>query len=97
MNAFVKKLVLKTIYRNRQKKFPGQGQYSRFELAKEFLALKITAANLLRDAFFMALGVLSAAFGLESFLIPNNFIDGGATGISLLPQRWWLYHCFCHW
>ncbi len=87
MNAFVKKLVLKTIYRNRQKKFPGQGQYSRFELAKEFLALKITAANLLRDAFFMALGVLSAAFGLESFLIPNNFIDGGATGISLLTTE----------
>lgn len=87
MNAFVKKLVLKTIYRNRQKKFPGQGEYSRFELAKEFLELKITAANLLRDAFFMALGVLSAAFGLESFLIPNNFIDGGATGISLLTTE----------
>jgi uncharacterized membrane-anchored protein YitT (DUF2179 family) len=87
MNAFVKKLVLKTIYRKRQKKFPGQGDYSRFELAKEFLELKITAANLLRDAFFMAMGVLSAAFGLESFLIPNSFIDGGATGISLLTTE----------
>lgn len=87
MNVFIRKLILKTIYRNRQKKFPGQGDYSRFELAKEFLELKITAANLLRDAFFMALGVLSAAFGLESFLIPNNFIDGGATGISLLTTE----------
>lgn len=29
-------------------------------------------------------GILSAAFGLEGFLIPNHFIDGGVTGISLL-------------
>jgi uncharacterized membrane-anchored protein YitT (DUF2179 family) len=30
------------------------------------------------------LGILAAAFGLESFLLPSKFIDGGATGISLL-------------
>lgn len=29
-------------------------------------------------------GIASAAFGLEGFLIPNDFIDGGATGITLL-------------
>ena len=29
-------------------------------------------------------GIGSASFGLEGFLIPNDFIDGGATGISLL-------------
>jgi uncharacterized membrane-anchored protein YitT (DUF2179 family) len=29
-------------------------------------------------------GIASASFGLESFLIPNDFIDGGVTGISLL-------------
>ncbi len=38
----------------------------------------------LKDAFFIVLGIFSAAFGLESFLLPNMFIDGGATGISLL-------------
>lgn len=38
----------------------------------------------LRDALFIALGVFSAAFGLESFLLPNGFLDGGATGIALL-------------
>ena len=32
----------------------------------------------------MATGVASAAFGLEGFLLPNTFIDGGATGIALL-------------
>ncbi|WP_420604339.1 YitT family protein [Flagellimonas sp.] len=37
-----------------------------------------------KDAFFIVAGICSAAFGLESFLLPNRFIDGGATGISLL-------------
>lgn len=32
----------------------------------------------------ITLGIFSAAFGLESFLLPSNFIDGGATGIALL-------------
>lgn len=39
---------------------------------------------LLKDVFFIVVGIFSAAFGLESFLLPNRFIDGGATGISLL-------------
>lgn len=39
---------------------------------------------LLRDSFFIISGIFSAAFGLQSFLLPNRFIDGGATGISLL-------------
>ena len=39
---------------------------------------------LLKDTFFIVSGIFAAAFGLESFLFPNSFIDGGATGISLL-------------
>ena len=38
----------------------------------------------LKDFFFIVSGIFAAAFGLESFLFPNSFIDGGATGISLL-------------
>jgi len=38
----------------------------------------------IKDIFFISIGILSAAFGLESFLLPNRFIDGGVTGISLL-------------
>lgn len=37
-----------------------------------------------KDFFFIVSGIFAAAFGLESFLFPNSFIDGGATGISLL-------------
>jgi len=36
------------------------------------------------DSFLIAVGVLSAGFGLRGFLLPNSFIDGGAVGISLL-------------
>ncbi len=38
------------------------------------------------DVFLMLLGVLSAGFGLKGFLIQNDFIDGGVTGISLLTN-----------
>lgn len=33
---------------------------------------------------YIILGVFSAGFGLKSLLLPNHFIDGGATGISLM-------------
>ena len=42
--------------------------------------------NLLKHIFFISLGVLSAGFGLKGFLLPNGFIDGGVTGISLLLE-----------
>jgi uncharacterized membrane-anchored protein YitT (DUF2179 family) len=32
------------------------------------------------------LGILSAGFGLKGFIIPNQLIDGGAMGISLLTR-----------
>jgi len=41
-------------------------------------------AGQIKGAFLMMLGVFSAGFGLEGFLIPNHFIDGGVMGISLL-------------
>lgn len=41
----------------------------------------------LRDAVLILLGVLSAGFGLQGFIIPNRFIDGGVMGISLLSNQ----------
>ncbi|MEM7513802.1 MAG: YitT family protein [Bacteroidota bacterium] len=40
-----------------------------------------------RNLFSLTLGALSASIGLESFLIPNSFIDGGITGISLIVNE----------
>ncbi|WP_116124646.1 YitT family protein [Lewinella sp. IMCC34183] len=39
------------------------------------------------DLLFIVLGVALAAFGLEGFLLPNHFIDGGVTGVCLLVSQ----------
>lgn len=39
------------------------------------------------DILLLCGGIFSAGFGLKGFLIPNHFIDGGATGISLLLEQ----------
>lgn len=57
---------------------------SRYRLAKAFYLLRLTVAYLLRDVLLVIIGVVVAGLGLKSFLLPNNFIDGGVTGISLL-------------
>lgn len=36
------------------------------------------------DIVYLILSVASASFALKSFLVPNHFLDGGVTGISLL-------------
>jgi len=57
---------------------------SRYRRARRLHALRVTFRRRFKDVVFITLGVFSAAFGLEGFLIPNAFIDGGATGIALL-------------
>ncbi|HEY1009366.1 MAG: YitT family protein [Daejeonella sp.] len=47
------------------------------------LQYKINAGK----AFLILLGVALACFGLKGFLLPNHFIDGGITGISLLTYQ----------
>lgn len=37
-----------------------------------------------KDFILILSGIFSAAFGFKGFLLTNHFIDGGATGISLL-------------
>jgi len=38
----------------------------------------------IKSTIFIVIGIFSASFGLEGFLLPNQFIDGGVTGISLI-------------
>jgi len=35
----------------------------------------------------ISLGVILASIGLKGFLLPNSFLDGGATGIAILVSR----------
>jgi uncharacterized membrane-anchored protein YitT (DUF2179 family) len=45
---------------------------------------KITRIKALRRAFFMLVGSIMFSVGLEIFLVPNNIIDGGIVGISII-------------
>ncbi|MBI4428197.1 MAG: YitT family protein, partial [Ignavibacteriales bacterium] len=82
MNPFMTRIVIKNVLRKR--KGTGRQSYSSYEIAKGFRELAIGARNVIADVLLVALGILSAGFGLRGFLLPNKFIDGGATGISLL-------------
>ena len=53
---------------------------------RELRLKKITIIRAAKDTIFISLGVLSAAFGLKGFLLPNDFLDGGVMGISLLAN-----------
>ena len=51
---------------------------------------KISFKTFFHDTFLILLGVTFSAFALKGFLVPNQFFDGGVTGISLLIHE--LYH-----
>jgi uncharacterized membrane-anchored protein YitT (DUF2179 family) len=62
----------------------SNGAYSHYRLAKGLREVKVTLIHRLKDLALITLGIFSAAFGFKGFLLTNHFIDGGATGISLL-------------
>ena len=78
MNPIFQYIIAKTVKHNLKKE-----KYQSTQFEKAINNTKIEYFHLLRDSFFILLGVLSAGFGLKGFLLPNMFIDGGAMGISL--------------
>ena len=87
MNPFLQKIIVDTVIREKKRQTPGKKDYTPYEVAKAYHEFKISAVDFIRDIIFISLGILSATFGLKGFLIPNNFIDGGATGIALLIRQ----------
>jgi uncharacterized membrane-anchored protein YitT (DUF2179 family) len=59
---------------------------SDYTLARQSINFKDNMKIWLKDSIFLSFGILSAGFGLKGFLLPNDFIDGGVTGISLLTS-----------
>jgi uncharacterized membrane-anchored protein YitT (DUF2179 family) len=57
---------------------------SPYRLAKLYRELLITIKRNFKDTILITAGIFSASFGFKGFLLTNGFIDGGATGISLL-------------
>ena len=53
---------------------------------KKQLTLMQKTKLIIGKLFFVTIGALIAAFALEGFLIPNNIIDGGIIGISMMTS-----------
>jgi uncharacterized membrane-anchored protein YitT (DUF2179 family) len=84
MNSYWKKVIIKTTLENERKGSGKNKTYSSYKLAKGYREFRSFIINQFKDFVFITLGVFSASFGLKGFLLTNHFIDGGATGISLL-------------
>ncbi len=84
MKPFWRQIVLLTTLRNKQLDATASHGYSDYEFAKGLKLLRMSSLRLSKDFILISLGIFSAAFGFKGFLLTNHFIDGGATGISLL-------------
>lgn len=84
MNPIWTQIIIRTTLQHKKKKSSAEKMYSDFELAKAHREFLITVKRHLKDFILITIGIFSAAFGFKGFLLTNHFIDGGATGISLL-------------
>jgi len=78
MNIISQLLELKTKFRSTENKSELN------QLKKKISRIESRLKSLVKNSILIALGILSATLGLKGFLIPNTFIDGGVTGISLI-------------
>jgi len=84
MNQFWTQLFMRALKRNRTKISNRQSSEIINSPIKEYNAFLIDLKRYIKDFLLITIGVFSAAFGFKGFLLTNHFIDGGATGISLL-------------
>lgn len=84
MNPFLTQIVIKSSQRKQGGNADSKNTPSRYSLAKAYREFLITTKRHIKDFFLISLGIVSASFGFKGFLLTNHFIDGGATGISLL-------------
>jgi len=78
------RLIIRFVLNHKYKDKPEAKVYSKYDIAKGLYEFKLIIRDFIRDIFLISLGIISAGFGLKGFLLPNTFLDGGATGISLL-------------
>lgn len=81
MNPF-KKTIMRLVWASKKRHQPVEPTV--YEAAKAFYKFRKLARREVINIFLITAGIFSAGCGLKSFLLPNSFIDGGVTGISLL-------------
>ncbi len=84
MRPIFKRIIINTILRD---KISGNAEVSSYQLSKAFMQLKTVTIRMIKDVMQILLGIGFATLGLRGFIMPNNFIDGGATGMALLATE----------
>src|SRR6059058_4006251 len=84
MNPFWTQIIIQTTLKHKKHKNEEDRKFSNYELARGLREFKIIVLRHIQDFVLITVGIFSAAFGFKGFLLTNRFIDGGATGISLL-------------
>ena len=87
MNPFLAKILVDIARKKIKAKQEGNQPISIKQIVPLVRNFQVEIAHAFKEYFFIIIGVFSAGFGLKGFLLPNNFIDGGATGISLLLEH----------
>lgn len=86
MNPFLSRILI-NVARKRLEKKQGGKPTTKKQIVPLVRKLEVEVSHAIKEYVFIIIGVFSAGFGLKGFLLPNNFIDGGATGISLLLEN----------
>lgn len=81
MQSIYQYIVSQTLIRKLKNR---KGKLQEKQLEKEVERTQIEIKHIFKDTFYIIIGVFAAGFGLQGFLLPNMFIDGGVTGISLI-------------
>ncbi|MEP1487089.1 MAG: YitT family protein [Algibacter sp.] len=86
MNPLLSKILI-DIARKKLEKKQANTPVSKKQIVPLVRTFQVELSHAIKEYIFIIIGVFSAGFGLKGFLLPNNFIDGGATGISLLLEN----------
>jgi len=86
MNPILSK-ILEELARKRIKASATSTPITEKEITPIVKNIQVELSHAFQETIYIIIGVFSAGFGLKGFLLPNQFIDGGATGISLLLQN----------
>ncbi len=84
MNSILKNIIIQTTKKFRDKKESPKDSPSEYQIAKKYRQVVISIKRNIKNFVLIVIGIFSASFGFKGFLLTNDFIDGGATGISLL-------------
>lgn len=86
MSSFFSKLLV-TIARKKLEYEQSSAKINNRQVIPLARQIRVEIKHFIKDYTYVLIGVFSAGFGLKGFLLPNRFIDGGATGISLLLEN----------